>query len=168
VSESFKKYPNDTLYMVGDCGSIIGVSGKKLKTTVGLYCYVTTTGGGKHKTRYVHTMVLETFVGPRPNGFHASHINGNRHDNRLENLIWESPASNMRRKVGHGTQMFGETHHSSKLSYDEAVTIKFSPISQSRIAELFGISQTEVRRIRNGTTWPMIPQMELILKEKIK
>ena len=36
----------------------------------------------------VHTLVLETFVGPRPDGHDADHIDGDRLNNRLENLRW--------------------------------------------------------------------------------
>src|SRR4051794_38956740 len=40
------------------------------------------------KRRLVHHLVLEAFVGQRPNGCEAAHLNGDRLDNRLENLIW--------------------------------------------------------------------------------
>lgn len=36
----------------------------------------------------VATLVLETFVGPCPEGMKAIHINGDAEDNRLENLKW--------------------------------------------------------------------------------
>jgi hypothetical protein len=38
-----------------------------------------------------HTIVLEAFSGPRPKGYQASHLNGDRADNRAENLVWETP-----------------------------------------------------------------------------
>ncbi len=36
----------------------------------------------------VAALVLETFVGPRPEGHVAQHLNGDPNDNRLENLRW--------------------------------------------------------------------------------
>lgn len=50
--------------------------------------------GGKVKSRYVHQLVLEAFVGPRPIGMVACHWNDIPHDNRLENLRWASPGDN--------------------------------------------------------------------------
>ncbi len=43
---------------------------------------------GKYVTRYVHHIILETFVGPRPDNHYAAHRNGDVSDNRLVNLEW--------------------------------------------------------------------------------
>ena len=56
---------------------------------------------------YVHDVILQTFVGPRPEGHQASHKNGKNNDNRLANLAWETPSKNNQRKTRHGTQKFG-------------------------------------------------------------
>lgn len=40
------------------------------------------------RTVFVHLMVLEAFVGPRPHDHEGDHGNRNRADNRLENLQW--------------------------------------------------------------------------------
>jgi hypothetical protein len=57
-----------------------------------------------------HTIVLEAFLGPRPAGCQAWHLNGDRADNRAENLIWETALENNRRKALHGTQPAGDKH----------------------------------------------------------
>jgi hypothetical protein len=49
----------------------------------------------------IHRLVLTAFVGPCPPGCEASHINGDRADNRLANLVWETHAENMRRVPAH-------------------------------------------------------------------
>jgi hypothetical protein len=46
--------------------------------------------------RYVHQLVLEAFVGPRPPGHQANHKSGSKCDNRLENLEWVTPSENSR------------------------------------------------------------------------
>lgn len=159
--EVWKNHPVATGYEVSTHGRVRAV-GKDVLIPGGTapYQHITTTKPDR-KTRYIHHMVLETFVGPRPGKFHASHINGNCRDNRLENLLWESPQSNCARKVGHGTEPHGEMRWSSKLKYDEAVTIKVSPMSTERLAKVFGISQTEICRIKNGITWSEIPPLEI-------
>lgn len=48
--------------------------------------------GVKHPR--VHRLVLETFVGPCPEGHDADHINGDREDNRLANLRWLDAVEN--------------------------------------------------------------------------
>jgi len=71
-----------------------------------------------HKTylRRVHRLMLETFVGPCPAGMESSHINGNRSDNRLANLCWESHSDNLDRKRQHGTSLNGERKPNAKLN----------------------------------------------------
>jgi hypothetical protein len=44
----------------------------------------------------VHRLVLESFVGPCPDGMEACHANGNGFDNRVENLRWDTHEENMR------------------------------------------------------------------------
>lgn len=52
--------------------------------------------GESHK-RYVHHLVLETWVGPRPDGHEADHLNFTPNDNRTNNLEWVTPKENKRR-----------------------------------------------------------------------
>ena len=49
---------------------------------------------GKSIGRTVHTLVLEAFVGPRPEGHEAAHENDIKTDNRLSNLSWKSNSHN--------------------------------------------------------------------------
>ena len=64
-----------------------------------------------------HIVVLEAFAGVRPEGHQASHLNGNRTDNRIENLVWETPLQNNRRKALHGTQPAGDKHPCSRKTH---------------------------------------------------
>lgn len=50
----------------------------------------------------VHVLVLETFVGPRPPGLEARHLNGHGADNRLTNLAWGTSSENTHDLVRHG------------------------------------------------------------------
>jgi len=42
----------------------------------------------------VHRLVLEAFVGPRPEGYVACHGNDDPTDNRLDNLRWDTRSAN--------------------------------------------------------------------------
>lgn len=61
---------------------------------------------GKHNSQCVHTLVLLAFVGPRPAGMEARHLNGNASDNRLENLRYGTRAENVQDMVRHGVARF--------------------------------------------------------------
>lgn len=50
--------------------------------------------GSPRQHKYIHHLVLETFVSPRPHGMEACHGNFNRADNRLSNLRWGTHSEN--------------------------------------------------------------------------
>lgn len=59
---------------------------------------------GAQRTAFVHALVLEAFVGPRPAPeMEARHLNGVPSDNRLSNLIWGTASENAFDRVRHGT-----------------------------------------------------------------
>ena len=61
-------------------------------------------GGRREKAgRYVHQLVLEAFVGPRPLGMVTRHLNGEPTDNRVDNLAWGTRSQNNLDSVRHGT-----------------------------------------------------------------
>src|SRR5690242_12065184 len=94
---------------------------------------------GKRKSRLLHRVVLESFVGPCPVGMEACHNNGNSKDNRLDNLRWDSKKNNALDKRSHGTLFNGERHHSAKLN----------PAKVSDICARFaagGVTKTELAR----------------------
>lgn len=51
----------------------------------------------------VHRLVLLVFVGPCPDGMEACHGNDVPHDNRVENLRWDTRAANVADSVQNGT-----------------------------------------------------------------
>jgi hypothetical protein len=71
--------------------------------------------GGQQRNEYVHVLVLEAFVGPRPEGMEACHDpNPDRTCNRLDNLRWDTPSANNHDKDAHGTSNKGENHYQAK------------------------------------------------------
>lgn len=109
----------------------------------------------EHDLRVVraHILVLEAFVGGRPDGCYACHKNDVKTDNRLENLYWGTPQENQRDKERNGNQPYGEACYQAILSDDDVRSIRglSKEISQSVIAERFGVQQPHVSRIIRGS-----------------
>lgn len=67
------------------------------------YLMVTLYRGSEGRTMTVHRIVMNTFAGPRPEGMERCHNNGDRTDNRLANLRYDTRSENMFDTVRHGT-----------------------------------------------------------------
>ena len=96
-------FPN---YFVSDLGNVVRRVGRTSRALRGSfskdgYRQVTLTRPCFQSTRKVHHLVLETFVGARPDGCECDHINGVPFDNRLENLHWVTRSENLRNPVTH-------------------------------------------------------------------
>lgn len=119
------------------------------------YLYVTLSDARNklRTTRHVHRMVLESFVGPRPKGMQARHLDGVPDNNRLENLCWGTRSENMMDKVAHGTSNRGAACGAAKLTEEEVLAIRAHGGTQQEIADKFGISQVHAGRIINRKVW---------------
>ena len=73
-----------------------GVTGRNLdRLVVNLY-------SDKPVKHYVHHLVLEAFVGPRPPGMESCHWDDDPSNNRLENLRWDTMSANRHDRVRNG------------------------------------------------------------------
>lgn len=59
---------------------------------------------GKKRARPVHVLVARAFHGERPPGLQTRHLNGDRSDNRPENLRYGTGSENFGDAVVHGTR----------------------------------------------------------------
>jgi len=113
------------LYEVSDAGDVRSLSravpnrygtrrvqGRVLTASVGQRGRLSVNlSDGRAEMRLVHHLVLEAFVGPRPEGMECCHGDGNPGNNRLENLRWDTHTSNMLDMKAHGTnQNVRKTH----------------------------------------------------------
>jgi hypothetical protein len=55
------------------------------------------------RTLRVHQAVLMAFVGPRPDGYVTRHLDGDKSNNSLENLVWGTQLENINDRRVHGT-----------------------------------------------------------------
>lgn len=115
-----------------------------------------------HRTNLVlvHHLVLEAFIGSKPEGLQACHNNGDRTDNQVGNLRWDTPAANLDDQYKHGRQQpRGEEHWNAKLTESEVVAIKHGlrlGVTQQTLADFFNIHQTVVSDINCGLIWKHI------------
>ncbi|MBY4799914.1 NUMOD4 motif-containing HNH endonuclease [Burkholderia cepacia] len=117
------------------------------------YWYVNLSNGAKARKLAVHTLVLEAFVGPKPDGCQCRHLDGDRKNARKGNLQWGTPAENAADRIRHGMSGRGERSPSAKLSAEQVHEIRESTQSSLALAKLLGVSGSTIRAIRLRTNW---------------
>lgn len=107
------------------------------------------------KYHFVHRLVCSAFHGPCPDGMECSHLNGDRADNRPQNLRWETGADNQRRRNDHGTILRGMDHPGVKLTEDQVIEIRSLPATstQDEIAEKYGVNRATISLIVRKKIW---------------
>lgn len=103
---------------------------------------------GVSSNHHIHVLVLEIFCGPRPEGAQACHWDGDKTNNRLENLRWDTRASNSADRLRHGTVPFDERHPGMKLSPSQVLVIREAKGSHASIATEFKVSRRLVGQIK--------------------
>lgn len=137
-----------------------GVPGrvKSIAQSVGRtgYLRVGLSRAGYRYRRSVHRLVLKAFSGRCPKGKQASHLNGDRSDNRACNLAWETPRQNSARKIDHGTLSYGERHYCAKLTEANVVLMRQRHAggeSYTSLAAEFGVAIQVARKAIMGQSW---------------
>ena len=110
----------------------------------------------KVKSLSVHRLICKTFFGNPMGNCEVAHLDNNKQNNRVENLIWASKKENMSHQIIHGTRAIGEKHGTNVISQDLAITIKTllqSGTEDRHIANSFNIPLYIVRNIKYGKAW---------------
>jgi len=110
----------------------------------------------KPYTRYVHRLVLETFVGPCPEGLEGCHNDGNPAYNYLDNLRWDTRTSNRKDDIKHGVRPCGEAIVSAKLTELDVRWIRYlkkAGIYIKTLAEVYGVTCRNIELIVKRKTW---------------
>lgn len=106
---------------------------------------------------YIHHMVLNAYVGPAPAGMQCRHLNGDKTDNRLDNLAWGTPTQNSADKALHGTVGYGEKNPMAKLTWGDVYGIredrKRLGLSYKSLGEKYGVSTMTAFRAVKGESW---------------
>lgn len=119
--------------------------------------------GKRRRGLFVHALVLTAFHGTRPHGMSASHLNGDRSDNRIANLCWESMGDNLRRRAAHGTLLFGARNPKAKLTESQASwameMVNSRTLTGRAVARLLGVSGSAISSITTGSSWKHVRRL---------
>ena len=158
--ETWKDIPSyEGLYQVSNLGRVKGLDrivktkngrtqykkGTVLKNKMGTngYHYVCLYKNNKQKTFMIHSLVALNFIGDRPYKNDICHINGNRLDNRVSNLKYDTRAENF-------NDMYrqGKKNPKGKLSVEDVLEIrkmrKEENVPYKELAIIFGVSESTI------------------------
>lgn len=155
-----KAIPNYPGYFVSDEGVVISTRRRAAHIIkpfrVRGYLNANVSLDGKPKHRSIQGLMLEAFIGPRPEGMHAAHIDGVRDNNVISNLMWATPKENCWHKKLHGTQHIGSQVNGAKLTEPEVLLIKKEIANGATLQSLalkFNVGGSTIGRIKRGINW---------------
>lgn len=158
----YRPHPEFQNYAIGNDGSVWMCSHGTIErmsespSGPGNYWAVGLAFDGKKRHVTVHTLVLETFVGPRPDNMSCRHLDGNKDNNHISNLKWGTAWEQARDKELHGVNNKGSRNGQAKLTEKIVREIKAmlnGGASSEAVAEKFGVSGATVNRVANNVIW---------------
>ena len=112
------------------------------------------------------SLVLEAWIGPRPEGMVTNHKNGDKTDNRLENLEYVTQTENMKHACALGlspkppTRYGEDLKHLAKMTTQKVLALRAEtdrePGYLERFGVKYGISAATVSKILLRQTWKHI------------
>jgi hypothetical protein len=108
---------------------------------------------GKHREVAVHLVMLHSWLGAPEPGQVARHLDDDRLNCHLDNLVWATPKEVMRHAVRNGRIRVGERHGNSKISDHQREMIRVAAVTGMGIAQLardFGITYAAAHYVANG------------------
>lgn len=148
-------------YEISNKGRIIGKQGRLLNCKENhcgyLQCSVKFEDG--FYARSVHRAVAYMFI-PNDdieNKTEVNHIDGNKHNNCVENLEWCTHNYNMKHRTEVLGCMIGTDNPTNKLTEEQVIEIynlcKYTETKYKDIAKMYGVIPEEVNRIAFGVVW---------------
>jgi hypothetical protein len=110
---------------------------------------------GKPRTFYIHQLVAKVFIGNRPNDMVVRHLDGNRYNNKVNNLAYGTPEQNYADNVKHKTHK-GSNNGRSIFNESSVKAVKYLieyGIKKQLLADAFGVSVGTIYAINSGRNW---------------
>lgn len=154
-----RKTPEFPSLRVCSDGRIMGPTGTWLKprTERSGYQVVGITRNARAYPIRVHVVVCTAFHGPRPTpDYEVAHGNGDKSDNRAENLRWATHLENEGDKARTGTLLLGERRWNAKLTAEAVQEIRRRVADGEvlrRIAAEYGVTAGAILNLVKRKTW---------------
>lgn len=103
----------------------------------------------------IHVLVLLAFKGKRPKGHESAHNDGDKTNNKLLNLRYDTRKGNHSDKIKHGTVLCGERNHNAKLTEADVLKIRllYKHNLADELAKMFNVHPHTIQKIARGERW---------------
>lgn len=135
---------------------------KPIKSKIG-YNVVFLTNNGLRKSKYIHRLIAEVFIPNPENKPQVNHIDGNKSNNSIDNLEWNTSKENVNHaiKIGLTISLKGENTYHCKLTEQKVLAIRrlyrMNPkFNQSKLAIKVGVSNQNINDIIKRKAWKHI------------
>jgi hypothetical protein len=88
------------------------------------------------------------------------HLDGNRTNNRLENLRWGTSQENAEDRHRHGTAAAGSRNSLAKLTEEKVIEIRKKHavgMTCLELGRIYGVHQSAIYQACSGHTWKHVP-----------
>jgi NUMOD4 motif/HNH endonuclease len=159
---------SDGLYEVSNFGNVRSHTARKRGSTMqpkinrNGYLVVNLRLHGKSSTKSVHRLVLAAFTDFNyTNEFDVRHLDGNPHNNTLDNLAWGTKKENSDDMMRHGTRAVGEKAACKRALNEELVRearrLREAGQTLREIGSKLKVHHSTVGYLFQGKTWKHIP-----------
>lgn len=112
---------------------------------------------GMSINKFVHRLILETFIGPCPDRMECRHLDGDPLNNNLDNLCWGTKRDNFLDAVKHGVRKQDCQYKLTEQDVRLVVYLYRTKLfSQKEIANIYNVDPSNVSHIINKDCWKHI------------
>ncbi len=151
----------ESRYLVTRDGRIISIKGKRIKRLTPIknskgYLTVNLSASGVRNQKRIHRLVAEAFIPNPENKPEVNHINGDKADNRVENLEW----CTMKENINHAVKLGLYKRKLTDENVRKIRSLHLAGEQQLIIARMFGVCQSMINNIVHGRYYPHVPDSE--------